>query len=206
MSSRKCQHCNYPYVTSNHCPNCGSNSPIPDETFGIIGGIIVIGVIIFFVINSGSNSSGGGNIPAPTEVIADSADVVAEDTAAAEENISYTSNKLVSFTNNTGEKIYLAYAFWNATELKWESHGWYSIEIDNSTDITIPSTSPGNKIYYFTQADSGNEKSGEYDFCIDPVDPFTFSQDESICNLHTTKKFIELDLSTEGNTFVNISY
>jgi hypothetical protein len=49
MAGRKCQHCNYPYIKDNYCPNCGSDTPqqgcISQILSGIVGFIILIVII-----------------------------------------------------------------------------------------------------------------------------------------------------------------
>jgi uncharacterized membrane protein len=93
--------------------------------------------------------------------------------------------------NNTGDKIYAAYAAWDNSNQCWTSHGWYTIEPYKS--LTLDFGLYTGKVYIHGHTNSGSWGSG-YTFCVDDVAFAIRNADKIDCT--TRKKFSEATLST----------
>jgi uncharacterized membrane protein len=195
MSNGRCRHCNYPYIKRDFCPNCGSKSP---TSSGSGFGIFLI-IIIIIILNQKSDSP-EPNPSEPTD-FSNSKSIIDTTTDFEDHRIeeSETKDKIVLFHNETNEKIYLAYGYYNENEKKWQSTGWFNIESNNEFSISLPNTFLETTFYWYTISESGIEKEGDSYFCIDQTNPFNYMFDNvDECN-SISKGFNKADLSYVQN-------
>ena len=53
----KCKNCDYPFASSEKCPNCGSNDPTPSNLTYTLIGLVVVVVLFSLFRTSGNNNS-----------------------------------------------------------------------------------------------------------------------------------------------------
>jgi serine/threonine-protein kinase len=126
-----------------------------------------------------------------------------EETVAVDSTVAVASNTYVSFRNNTNEKVFVAVAYDN---YGIESHGWYTIESNQTIRVDIPGGVKNGEIFWYAEGDGTYQSDGSDGmFCVNRPDAFDYvTTDESIDCKESKKAWFTRLYISEGENFCSI--
>ncbi len=100
----------------------------------------------------------------------------------------------LTIKNNTGEKIFLAYAWYSTAEKGWISSGWYPVARYAEFRRDLDGLNLGsNTMYYYAESTDKNGKKvkweGNAEFRVEDVDSFKISDADNSTIKSARRKF-----------------
>lgn len=168
----KCQHCDYPYTTSEKCPNCGSTNPQNNGCLSIIVWIF-IGIGLYFFFNSffdsktdttNTNEShvslidSSAYIPQNQNTVADSAKSVEYSNTNEDSN---TNNDYENSQSTENSEEYYNESSNESSQTEPIDYSTYTDKMIDHGAVPLPNGVFFRGLHYYNDGTTYNPKTGE---------------------------------------------